>query len=115
MFEFSICVVMLSVRVSLRVNKSCQLVCFQFGHLSLCVKVMNYLIPIIIKVLFCSYVCMLFLYCLFIPPFLFILFRSNTNDENHEYLAPVIDENTNIACGPTGLVVRGDVENPKEI
>ena len=76
---------------------------------------MNYLIPIIIKVLFCSYVCMLFLYCSFISPSLFILFRSNTNDENHEYLAPENDENTNIAYGPTGLVVGGDVENPKEI
>ena len=65
---------------------------------------MNYLIPIIIKVLFCSYVCMLFLYYPFISLFLFILFRSNSNDENHEYLAPVNDENT-----------RGDVENPKEI
>ena len=58
---------------------------------------------------------MLLLYFPFISLFLFILFRSNTNDENHEYLAPVNDENTNIACDPTGLVVGGDVENPKEI
>ena len=78
-------------------------------------KVMNYLILIIIKIPFYSYVCMLFLYCSFISIFLFILFRSNTNDENHEYFAPVNDENTNIACDPTGLVVGGDVENPKEI
>ena len=51
-------------------------------------------------------------------PFLFLslfLFRSNANDENHEYLMPINDENTNIACGATGLVVGGDVEDLKEI
>ena len=45
----------------------------------------------------------------------FILFRSNANDESHEYLAPVNDENTNVDGDPTGLVVGSDVENPKEI
>ena len=28
---------------------------------------------------------------------------------------PINDENTNIACGPAGLDVGGDIENPKEI
>ena len=28
---------------------------------------------------------------------------------------PLNDENTNIACGPTGLDVGGNIENPKEI
>ena len=78
-------------------------------------KVMKYLIPIIIKFPFvhmcacCSFTVHSFLF------FSLFLFRSNANDENHEYPMPLNDENTNIACGPTGLVVGGDVENPKEI
>ena len=78
-------------------------------------KVMKYLIPTIIKfpiIHMCA--CFSFTFHSFLFLSLF-LFRSNANDENHEYLAPVNDENTNIARGATGLVVRDDVENPKEI
>ena len=39
-----------------------------------------------------------------------LLFRFNANDENHEYLAPVNNENS--TCNSTGLVV---IEDPKEI